>query len=130
MDSISMQGPGDDDFVAQASAQAVEGAVRGLDGEDRTLMLLELDDDRQLAVAGGAGQYVVYFTPDNLDFWNLIRPGADERKIELVCAGQPGEFEARFVVDLEPALAAARHFHGTGERRPDLSWERQGTGDP
>ena len=42
-----------------------------------------------------------------------------------MAAGQPGEFPARFVVGLEPALGAARTFVEDTVLESSVEWERQ-----
>ena len=98
-------------------------AVQALDGKTQTLVTLEVDDDRHMAVGGGGGGYIVYMTVDNRRFKNLVIAEKRGPKVSLTCGGQQGEFAAKQCVDLRTAQAAAKAFAQNGQPDPTLSWE-------
>lgn len=126
MHEITIYGPEDAEKVVRPSREAVEAAVRGLDGIERTLVFLQTDDEgSQFGIGGGGVGYIVYHTIDNLEFWNLLAPGVSSGMTEMTCGGQTAEFPTRQVVSLEAALSAAWWFMDSGGRDPGLIWEQQ-----
>jgi Immunity protein Imm1 len=100
-------------------------ALERLDAKTYTMLTIQLDGDAHLTIAGGAGQYVVYATYDNEEFWNLLRPEAASGTVMLNAGGQEGDFSASQVVNLEDARSAGLYF--LTKRRLDFSqnWEKQ-----
>jgi Immunity protein Imm1 len=103
---------------------AIEGAIRLLDGDTRTLVTFSRGEEApHMAVGGGAGgRYVAYITFDNRRFYNLTDPHQPDKKILLVTGGQEGEFEAKQCVDLATVLKVARAFAERGEVDPSACW--------
>ena len=112
----------DDEVVESASWDQVESAIRSLDGKRRTMVTVEQDEIRNLAVGGGDGRYLVTITEPDDEFRTLYEPGKGEDPVPLVTGGQLGEHPGRTVVDLDTALTAARTYFDTGALDPSLSW--------
>jgi hypothetical protein len=74
---------------------------------------------------GGDCKYIVYATPDNTTFYNLINPQAPEGKFLLKAGGQFGEYDLKMRVGLDSALQAARMYAENGQPDPGLTWETQ-----
>lgn len=107
----------------------IENAIRRLDGETCTLLILGIGDVEvpHMAIGGGeGGQYIVYTTPDNMTFHKLINPKAPPGKCLLVAGGQRGSYDRKLCVGLEEALRAARTYAETGQQDSTLVWEKQG----
>ena len=77
-----------------------------------------------LMCGGDAGRGVVVYIQRG-DINEQLVSGDDETPVQLVAAGQPGEYPTRFVVPIESAEKAALHFLSTGQPDDSLEWERQ-----
>ena len=109
--------------VANPPLEAIEQAVLALDASVRTLVVLEVGEGAaHMAVGGGRGQYVVYMTCDNVQFEQLTNDSDDNARVLLCAGGQEGEYAKRFVVDLDAALGAVRHYVREGEADRSLRW--------
>ena len=97
--------------------------MKRLDAKEYTTVTLCGDDDAHLAIGGGAGQYVVYATYDNIKFWNLLSGAPSGTVILLNVGGQEGNYQARQVIPMDAALHAARVFFETGQLDPESIWE-------
>ena len=58
---------------------------------------------------------MVYMTDDNVQFEQLTNDSDDDARVLLCAGGQEGEYAKRFVVDLDAALGAVRHYIREGE---------------
>jgi hypothetical protein len=108
----------------------IEIAIKELDGHHKTLVTLEADGETHMAVGGGADRYVVYLTLDNETFHYLVdrsKPDSDER---LVVGGQEGMYPAKWCVDIDVVLKAAKTFSELGIMEKSLAWERDGVFEP
>ena len=103
----------------------IRDLIGSLDGEDRTHV--SLGDPAAHLVCGGSAHdgLVLHVGLDGEIHQLLSSTRGGERTVELVAAGQPGEFPARFVVGLEPALRAARMFAEDSTLESSVEWERQ-----
>ena len=97
--------------------------VKRLDGKEYTIVTLSGDGDAHMAIGGGAGQYVVYATYDNMKFWNLLSAAPSKNMVLLNVGGQEGDYPSRHVVSIDMALQAARVFLETGQLDHTLIWE-------
>ena len=80
-----------------------------------------------MGIGGGKdGKYIVYATPDNLIFYNLINPKAPPGKLFLVAGGQRGDYANKQCVGLQEVLRAAKTYADSGQLDPSLVWEKQG----
>jgi len=101
----------------------IEAAVRALDQETRTEVVLTGHDGQYLAVEGGAGRYLVQLGSDEHDDRIVVRSvGAEPGDEVVVAAGQPRRVARRDVVDLDTALRAVRAFAKAGRPDPTLTW--------
>lgn len=105
----------------------IESAIRRLNGEDCTLLILGIGDPvPHMGIGGGGGgNYIVYATPDNLTFHNLINPKALKGKCELKAGGQYGDYDLRQCVSLDSVLRAAKTYAETGQIEATLTWEKR-----
>jgi len=112
--------------ISAASIADFDSALNRLDGRRHTLLTIVGErEDAHLAIGGGAGQYVVYVTPDNDEFWNVVSEREDDEVVLLVAGGQEGDYPARQVVDRETARAAGHAYLRDFSREPSVSWEKQ-----
>jgi hypothetical protein len=104
---------------------AIEAAIRRLDGESCSLVVLGIGDPPvpHMAIGGGQGRYIVYATSDNLTFYKAVNPKAGIGKCDLVAGGQLGSYDLRLCVGLEEALRAAKAYAETGSLDRSLTWE-------
>jgi hypothetical protein len=102
----------------------IETAIRELDGQNKTLVTLEADDESHMAIGGGRGKYIVYLTFDNDIFDYLFDPSQPDREEVLVVGGQAGIYDARSCIAIEMALKAAQAFAEFGVMEKSLVWKR------
>lgn len=110
----------------EISWNEIEKAIKGLDGRSRTMVIIGHDfggNEACMTVSGGLGLYIAYITYDNISFHRLIDPNKSEESIDLTPGGEMGEFPAKFCIDLEKVLRAARMFSSEGKVDPSLDWE-------
>lgn len=100
----------------------VEAAIRTLDQQRRTSVILGDRDGPQLIIGGGAGRYVVSIAWPDDEAVTLTRPVTRPGSVTLVAGGSEGVFREHEVVNLEAALAAARYFFDQRAPAPDLAW--------
>lgn len=104
-------------------------AVRALDGSETTELYLQPDREHPetyLAIAGGvSGQYLVFICLDNEQFIEAISPGADGPPVDLICGGQPGQFEPSQLISLEGALRAASQYYRSRSPSEAVDWIRR-----
>ena len=98
----------------------VETSIRRLDQAEFTVVTLELDGEAHLAVGGGAGGYIVYETPDNFTFFNLLSEQAGNDSVIVAIGGQEAPYPAIQVVDIETALRAAHTYWQSQQRDSTL----------
>ena len=109
--------------------QDIETAIRRLDGDSCTILVLGIGEPPvpHMAIGGGEnGKYIVYTTDDNLVFYNLINPNASPGKTLLVAGGQRGDYANKQLVGFENAIRAAKSYAETGQPDPTLVWEKDG----
>jgi hypothetical protein len=110
------------------NAEAALSAVRQLDGQARTEVVLEGPGKKLFISGGNDGRYIAFASVDNdRTLFNLLngRDSPLEEELEVVTGGQAGLFPPRQCVDLPTALKAAAYFFESGESSPELIWERQ-----
>src|ERR1041384_581937 len=110
----------------------VEREIVALDGRQQTLVTLSPaapkggpDGDHHMAIGGGSeGQFIVYITEDNLNFWNLTDPNrrGAEQNVRMNIGGQEDEYQEEQLVSREMAISAARRYFEDGGRAPELAW--------
>lgn len=116
-----------EDETLMPTAEVLGAALRELDARSRTLICLYGQDGTDLTIGGGAGQYVVFASTAEEQFWNLVNQAMapDSGVVLLNTGGQEGDFPARQVVTQPQALQAAQTFLQTGALDDSLCWERQ-----
>src|SRR5271163_3330991 len=122
-----LDGPIDSDATEKQNPtwEDIQAAVRRLDGGTCTLVCLGIGQAPvpHMGIGGGeGGKYIVYCTPDNRTFYNLINPGAESAKYQLTAGGQLGNYDARQCVSLADALRAAKTYAETGRTDETLTW--------
>jgi hypothetical protein len=120
--------PGEADAeIMHPTWSQVEEAIRALDGHSRNDLYLQPRSEEAetwLAVGGGAGQYLVTGSVNSERFPTVVRESnREEEKVLLMVGGQVGDYPRRWIIDLETALFAARHFFESGEFGGDICWE-------
>lgn len=103
----------------------IENAIRRLDGEDCSLLILGIGDPvPHMGIGGGEdGLYIVYTTTDNMIFYTLTNPQARSGKPLLVAGGQRGDYDNRVCVGLREVLLAAKTYALTGQNEATLVWK-------
>jgi hypothetical protein len=111
--------------VESPSWPAVESSIRRLDQAEFTIVSLHSDGEAHVAIGGGAGRYIVYETPDNFTFFNLLSEQAGNDWVIVAVGGQEGSYPAIQVVDVETALRAAHAYWQSQQRDSTLVWVEQ-----
>ena len=101
----------------------IERAIRGLDGELLTEVIVSAPDLAWAGVAGGGGAYSVDLTLDDCHWYHLLSPDAPDESVEFVAAGQRVRKSRRRVADLRTTLLALRTFAEEGRVEERLAWE-------
>lgn len=118
-------GPNNHNVVREAPSQPeFDEAFERLDAQVHTMVVLDAGGERHMSIGGGAGQYVVYATFDNEEFWNLLRKAPTDGVVMLNAGGQEGDFPARQVVGQEEARQAGRSFLASCNLDRTLQWEK------
>lgn len=122
-----MNGPDHDAVLHNPTWPNIESAIRRMDGNLCSLLILGIGDPApHMGIGGGDdNRYIVYVTPDNWVFYNLINPNATPGQQLLVAGGQPAEYPNRQCVGLSEVLCAAKTYSETGQLNPSLVWEQQ-----
>lgn len=117
---------GDGEREGVAGWDVIGGLIESLDGRDRTHVSLG-DPQSHLVCGGSAAHGLVLYVGLGGEIHQLVSAttGRSGETVELVAAGQPGDYPARFVVGVEPALEAARRFVDDEALESSLSWEQQ-----
>ena len=116
----------DGEHELTAGWDVVGELIGSLDGRERTHVSLG-DPEAHLVCGGSATDGLVLYVGLDGEIHQLVSgtPARPEETVELVAAGQPGEYPAWFVVELEPALEAARTFVEDSALEPSLEWSQQ-----
>jgi hypothetical protein len=109
--------------IEHASSADFEQALDRLDAKVHTLITVQREGEQHLAIGGGAGQYVVYATFDNEQFWSLLRALPATGTVMLNAGAQEGDYPASQVVTMAQARSAGLVFLATGELDPSQRWE-------
>lgn len=111
-------------IIEGASLDAIEKAVQSLDGQIRTLVMLNAIEPSHMAIGGGGknGLCVVYASFDGNRFFRATRESATSTPVTVRAGGQDGEYSQRLTVDRETALRAARTFAESGQLDPSIIW--------
>ncbi len=107
------------------SIDQIIAAIDKLNGENKTLIELIIDDDNFLTLAGGnEGRYICYIT-QNGSIYNLINTDyiRNDKTVLIVAGGQQGDFSARLCVKYDQTTKAAISYYQNGQKDPDLFWE-------
>ena len=116
-----------DTVVLNPAWSEVETAIRALNGRnlnDVYLRPLHDVDTTFLGVGGGAGRLLVTGAINGETFPTLTdAESTDETLVSLVVGGQSGDYPARWLVDTEVAVAAARAFYVHGGFDCGVPWE-------
>ena len=120
---------GERDRPVQLDPDAVEAVIREVGPRwSADLFLLADSDDvesasRWLAVTASSGQYAVVAQLAEDGPWVSLLGAADaEGEIEFARGGQPGRLARRFCVDVDDAVAVARHYVATAEVLDPRRW--------
>jgi Immunity protein Imm1 len=107
----------------------IEQALRGLDGERHTLVVLGANETTYMGIGGGTeGHFVVFINYNDEEFYSLKNSDptiSEEESFTLTIGGRRDEYLARQCIGREEMLRAALCFATDGSREPSLSWERQ-----
>jgi hypothetical protein len=103
----------------------VEAAIRRLDGETYSSVMLERDSMHWIGIAGGNdGRYFVSTWDDETNGGYVALSNPDTTgTIDVVIGGQAVDRPARWIVTQDEAVSAARAYFESGRLSPALKWE-------
>jgi Immunity protein Imm1 len=126
---ISGVRPENERTVEGPTWQQVEEAIRTLDEDSSSDVILAVEDGWYLAVAGGNGRYLVFAQEPSGEDVAVAELVAHEARtgppVQLVVGGVYQDFPPAALTDLETALQAARAYLETGDLDPQLHWRWQ-----
>ncbi|WP_201009044.1 Imm1 family immunity protein [Paenibacillus glycanilyticus] len=97
--------------------------LRRLNGEQHTLLSLNLSEDAYILVGGGeSGYYIVTATLDNMTYYNLIDESQTDETIYLKAGGQFGDYSRKLCIDFNTMSNAVKTFAIHGKIDSSLSW--------
>jgi len=108
--------------------EQIEEGILALDGKSRTIvgMMISPDPEQYMTISGRwGGRAKVEATPDNRQFFILLDATRADRKVLVYVGGQDVEFRENWLVPLDWALEAARHYFEAGELKSGLNWVRR-----
>jgi hypothetical protein len=118
-----------DEVTEHPELAQIEQALRLLDGERHTLVVLGANETTYMGVGGGAeGRFVVFINYADEEFYSLKNADPtvpEDEAYMLTIGGRRDEYLARQCVGREEMLRAALCFAVDGSREPSLTWERQ-----
>jgi hypothetical protein len=126
--TFNPQSPGDEDVwdeTITSSPQALEAALRRLDGDTTTTLVLE-HHGRRLYVGGGPDRFNVLAELGYDDFYDLIGDPSLRGWDSLVLGDQLTPIPKRHLVGSDDARQAALTFLELGTIPLSPRWERQG----
>jgi len=99
--------------------------IKRLDARKFTVVCLKADDNNNLTVGGGNGQFIVSVTSDGDRFFDLVGPApSDTSVVRLNVGGQEGEYSASQVVDENTAVACAMTYLNSRKMDERFAWRR------
>jgi hypothetical protein len=138
----------EENVIENPNWQQIKKAICDLNGNTKTLVSLEADNESYMMVGGGNhGKYIVTVTFDHEVFYSLVRqiyemPKLHNRRrkiilrrrmivnnmsyaheIKLVVGGQEGNYSGKICVDLHQCLIAAITFYESGELKSLFTWK-------
>ncbi len=115
----------DQEYACDTLDQAIQ-VVGKLNGANKTLIELIIDESTFLTVGGGnQGRYVCYATKGD-EIFNLITANhQDNEQVIIVAGGQHGYYDPKLCVSLDEVSRAVEAFCIHGEMTKDQTWEQQ-----
>lgn len=113
----------DEEEIDAPTADILARLLDRLDARTHTLLMLQGPREAHMAIGGGNGQYIVYFSPVAEQFWNLHRRASRDGITMLTVGGQEGDYPSSQIVTKEEAWQAANFFLVNGSMAPDLDWK-------
>lgn len=114
--------------VDDVSLESMTRTVKLLDGDTRTMVVLEARGDAspRLTIGGRQGAYIVLYTRHGADagWWQAMSDGDDRTTLTLVVGGQDGDYPLDVVSDERSMWRAAEYFVATGDMDPALRWKK------
>lgn len=102
--------------------EQIDAAIRDMDGQRHTQVVLKNSNHSNLIVGGGSGRFnVVVATPDE-QFFVLRNPDRPDGVEQLIAGGQRGDYPAETIVGFDAALRAARVYFELGTPDATQDW--------
>ncbi len=97
--------------VVRPSLSAIIHAVRSLNQKNKTLVMLQHDDNSLMYIGGGDGQYVITCELEKCSY--VLTEGDSLGQISLVASGQAGIYAKNMVLSLGIAMEEIHRYANT-----------------
>jgi hypothetical protein len=117
------------EIVHEPKPPQVEKAIKGLDGDAHTMVILHVIPDAHLMVGGGkSGWCVLSVIIKQKQFYCLLNPAPLENMpatVTMKVNSQDGKYPREMLVTKDMALKVAKPFAEKGELDPALQWRAE-----
>ncbi|WP_204101856.1 MULTISPECIES: hypothetical protein [Spirulina sp. CCY15215] len=104
----------------------VKDAIKRLDGVEKTMLILSVDDDVYMTIAGGNnGRYICEITNEREDsmFALLSTSKNPVSKVAIVAGKQEGLYDSSLCLSLNEVFEASEFFCIYGKKNPNQCWK-------
>ena len=124
---LGIETKGKYEFVHEPKPPQIEKAIRALDGDKHTYVVLEASPATHLTVGGGLKeQCVLAVVIENKQFFRLINPAPLENPGEhmrMKVAASEGVYTREMLISKDQAIAVAKPFADKGKFDDSLQWK-------
>jgi hypothetical protein len=126
---LAIETNGQSEMIHEPKLPQVEKAIRGLDGDAHTMVVLHVIPDADLMVGGGkAGWCVLGLIIKQKEFYCLLNPHPLENMPPLVTLKVntlEGKYHREALIPKDMAVKVAKPFAEKGELDPSLQWRAE-----
>jgi hypothetical protein len=129
IDFLSIESHGKFENVHEPKPPQVEKAIKGLDGDGHTMVVLHTVPGAHLMVGGGrSGWCVLSVIIKQKEFYCLLNPSPLPNMpamVKMKVNTQEGAYPREMLVPMDMALKVAKPFAEKGELDPALQWRAE-----
>ena len=126
---LEVESHGKFEIIHEPKPPQVEKAIKGLDGDAHTMVILHVIPDAHLMVGGGISDWcVLSVIIKQKEFYVLLNPSPPDNMPPMVTMkvnSQDGIYLREMLVTKEMALKVAKPFAEKGEIDPALKWRAE-----
>jgi len=129
IDFLNVETNGKFEFIHEPKPPQVEKAIKGLDGDAHTMVILHVIPDAHLMVGGGKSDWcVLSVIIKGKEFYCLLNPAplaSLPAIVKLKVNAHDGSYPREVLVPKHMALKVAKPFAEKGELDPSLQWRAE-----